>query len=82
MLILAYLILKDIVMLCVWPEVVQTSHWLSNVRFDSVYENFLLKKIMLDIINRVFLNLSRKHEVISYSMLKCYMLYIRKKTHC
>lgn len=67
-------------MLCVWPEVVLTSHWLNDVRFDSVYENFLLKKLMLDIVNRVFLNVSRKPEVILYNnMLYCYTHYTKKK---
>lgn len=55
---------KDIVMLCVWPEIIEISHWLDCVRFKSINENFILKKIMLDIMYKVFVNLSRKIEVI------------------
>jgi len=50
-------------MLCVWPETVHESHWLDGVRFECAVENFVMKNIMLDVMNRVFVNLSRKPEV-------------------
>jgi hypothetical protein len=53
------------VMLCVWPEIIHISHWLDNVKFDSVDENIIFKSIMLDIINKVFISLSQNPEVIS-----------------
>lgn len=66
---------KEIVMLCVWPEVVQPSHWLNNVRFDSENENFVMKNIMLDIVNRLFLNVSQKPEVILwYKRISLFMI--------
>lgn len=51
-------------MLCVWPEIIEISHWLDCVRFEFINENFTLKKIMLDIMYKVFVNLSMKIEVI------------------
>jgi len=54
-------------MLCVWPEIIQISHWLEDVPFQPVNENFILKNIMLDIVNKVFITLSSDIKVISYS---------------
>jgi len=51
-------------MLCVWPEIVNTNHWLDNVKYIAAYENFVLKSIMLDVANKVFIHLSGKEEVI------------------
>lgn len=56
-------------MLCVWPEIIKISHWLEDVEFYPVYENFIFKSIMLDIINKVFINLSSKIEV-TYNIIK------------
>lgn len=52
-------------MLCVWPEIIDISHWLDCVRFESTNDNFILKSIMLDIMHKVFISLSGKTEVIS-----------------
>lgn len=54
-------------MLCVWPEIIHLSHWLTDVTFEPVNENFVFKNIMLGIMNKVFVNLSSKIEVIWYS---------------
>lgn len=54
-------------MLCVWPEIIQISHWLEDVAFNPVNENFILKSIMLRIVNKVFVNSASKIKVISYS---------------
>lgn len=51
-------------MLCIWPEIVQKSHWLDNVRFDYVNENFIFKNIMLDIINKASTSLQKRVKVI------------------
>jgi len=50
-------------MLCVWPEIIHISHWLEDVEFYPVNENFVFKSIMLDIINKMFINLSSKIKV-------------------
>ncbi|KAE9537227.1 hypothetical protein AGLY_006250 [Aphis glycines] len=53
-------IVTDIVMLCVWPEIIHISHWLEDVEFHPVNENFIFKCIMFDILNKVFIHLSSK----------------------
>lgn len=50
-------------MLCVWPEILQKSHWLNNVYFDFVNENFIFKNIMIDIVNEAFINLKKSVKV-------------------
>ncbi|KAL5240006.1 hypothetical protein ACI65C_007416 [Semiaphis heraclei] len=55
-------IVTDIVMLCVWPEIIHISHWLEDVAFNPVNENYVLKSIMLDITNKMFTNFSSKIE--------------------
>ncbi|XP_022173622.1 uncharacterized protein LOC111036044 [Myzus persicae] len=64
-------IVTDIVMLCVWPEIIHISHWLEDVPFDPVTENFILKSIMLDIANKVFINLSSD---IKYQQLNTFLI--------
>lgn len=59
-----YIVIKDLVMLCVWPETIQSLHWLSNVKYEFVSENIILKHIMLDIINKVLIKSLKKIEVI------------------
>ncbi|XP_025199033.1 uncharacterized protein LOC112599906, partial [Melanaphis sacchari] len=53
-------IVTDIVMLCVWPEIIHISHWLEDVEFYPINENLIFKSLMLDIISKVFINLSSK----------------------
>lgn len=50
-------------MLCVWPEIIHISHWLEDVEFHPVNENFIFKCIMFDILNKVFIHLSSKIKV-------------------
>lgn len=54
---------QDMVMLCVWPEIVLISHWLDGVPFHFENENFLMKNIMSDVVFNVFVNVSRKLKV-------------------
>lgn len=53
-------------MLSVWPEIIRISHWLDNVTFNFVNENFIFKSIMIGVMNKVFINSSQKIKVSNF----------------